>query len=812
MKYPMAFITIPILLGVIFAYYIETEFLGLLFLLIMSTLISLVAIKFNYSMGTGLFISLFLLGIFITSLRSNNSQLKDYINQEIKLRGNIVEIRDIFEDRERYVVKVDGSEKIILNIIGQAELSLGDEIIFNAVLKEPATNTNPKLYNYKLNLLGDNIFTTATIKEYQIIDAEPKTNALLTMRESFVEKVEDIYDTYLNEQNSSVMKGIVLGKYSYLEEDTINRFRDLGLAHIISVSGLHIGVITGLLIKIFSFLRFDRKISIVLSIFIIWFYAYLIGFPVSVLRANIMFTTLLLSQLIAKPYDSLNGLLFAMLVLILLNPFWIFDVGFQLSFVASFFIIYLTPKFSILINSKGSSLMQSLSAILAAQIGLLPILAYYFNRVPIIGIIANLLLVPLFNISLVLSIILAPFSYLSIYIASSIANITNIILNFQALVSEILNSFPILVLKIPSPSIDNIIIYYIVIFTLFASINIRKLPKEIVKVMVVYLIFLITFNYTYISFDNSLTIEFIDVGQGDSALIKTKEGNYLIDTGGSIFGSYDIGKNVLLPYLEKDGIFNLKGVFISHFHDDHSKSLPYLMDNMYIENIYIGYANDDNSLYGDIKYKADEKNIPINILKKGDNLILDKYTDIITLGPSDELLKFSHDEDNEISQVLLLRYFNKNILFTGDIEQKGEKNVIETLDTDIDFLKVPHHGSKTSSGEDFIDLLDPKIGIISVGRNNIYDHPNEDVIERYKNNNTSLYRTDESGRIRLVLDEYDFSIETFIREKMHINSIREFYGQYIVLLIAYFLVIYIKIKYYVTLKKGIKTIEIKRIY
>lgn len=823
MRYPMAFITIPIVLGIIFSYYIEMNLPHILFLLILSVLINIICIIFNYSNKTGLFISLFLLGIFITNLKANSSQLMKFVDRNVELEGSIVEVKDAIENKNRYVVSVHNiryenmdtrvSERILLNAYGNDRLNLGDKIKFNAVLREPMANTNPKLYNYRLNLAANNIFTTATIMEYSIIDVtKPKLNVLLNLKIDFINKVEEIFDTFLTEENSSIMKSVVLGKYSYLEEEDINKFRNLGITHILSVSGLHIAVITGLLVGSFAFLRINKKVSIILTIVIIWFYAYIIGYPVSALRANIMFTVLLISQLISRPYDSLNSLFFSQLIIVLINPYWIFDIGFQLSFMATFSIIYFMPKINRFLFSGGSNIIKSLSTIIAVQLGLLPILAYYFNRVPIIGIVANLLLIPLFNICLILSMILIPFSFISHYIASSIGSIIDFILNIQFIGTELLNHFPVLNIRLPSPSIGEIIIYYILLFVLLGIFDIRKIPREISKIIVVYLIFLIAINFIYISFDKTISIEFIDVGQGDSILVKTKKGNYLIDTGGNSFGSFDIGKNILLPYLEKNGIFKLKGVFISHFHEDHSKSLPYLIDNMDIENIYIGYTDDDNSLYNDIKYKSYEKGIPINVLKKGDMLKLDNNTQVFVIGPSDKLLRTNNDEENEISMVLLMKYFQNRLLFAGDIESKGEANVIQTLNTYIDFIKVPHHGSSTSSGEEFINKLNPKIAIISVGRNNIFGHPDKEVIERYRNNNVNIYRTDECGLIKLILDRDDYKIETYIRGKNNIFNIIESYGQCIVFLIAYYIVIYMLLNYYVALKKEVDRIEFKGIY
>lgn len=312
--------------------------------------------------------------------------------------------------------------------------------------------------------------------------------------------------------------------------------------------------------------------------------------------------------------------------------------------------------------------------------------------------------------------------------------------------------------------------------------------------------------------DNSLTIEFIDVGQGDSILIRGKEGNYLIDTGGDIFGQFHVGENILLPYLEKQGIFKLKGVFISHFDMDHCGSLPYLMDNIDIENLYIGYVDEGNELYRLIKDKATEKRIPIYILKKGEFLKLASNTHALVVGPDKGLLDVPKREGNDLSLVLLIKHLDKKILFTGDIEREGERNVVESLKTTVDLLKVPHHGSNTSSSVEFLEKLKPKAAVISVGRNNMFGHPHGEVIKRYEENNINLYRTDKLGLIRAHLDREDFVINGFLKERIGLLYIIKTYNLFISNLLLCSILMYIVIRYFTKLDEEMNRIGLERVY
>lgn len=823
MRRPFVFITISIMLGIIYYYYFRTNVHLILALFLLTLTINIIRLKLGDRLSVLVFVPLFLLGILITSFKMENSQLIKYTERPIELIGSIKEIKSLSKGEGRYIVQVhniidDGvktkvSEKTLLKVLGEEELEIGSKVKFRGVLKEPLPNTNPRLFNYKLNLLADNIHTTITIKDYSITGVEKENiNFLLRLKKGFINKVEEGLDLYLSEENSSLMKSILLGKYSYLDEETIQQFRDLGLAHILAVSGLHIGIIASLVTTLLAYSGMNRKFNISLTIGILWIYGFLIGNPVSVLRANIMFTILLISQLGAEPYDSINTTFFALLILIIINPFWIFNLGFQLSFIATLSILYFWVKISLILYFNDSSVLKSLLGILAVQIGLLPILAYYFNRIPTISLVANLVLMPIFTICLILSIFLIFFSLFDSSIAYSLGILINFLLKVQFKSIDILSYFPILNIKIPSPSIFGILIYYLMVLILLGVIDVKKFSIRVHKTIIFYLLFVILLKALFFNLDSRLTVNFIDVGQGDSILLKTKEGNYLIDTGGNIFGDFDVGKNILLPYLEKEGVFKLQGVFISHFDADHCKSMPYLIENIKIENIYFGYEREENELYRQIRDKALEKDIPIWILKKGDRLKLDENINIYVIGPNDDLLNNLNATDNDLSMVLLLNYFNKNILFTGDIERLGEENVQNSLNRNIDFLKIPHHGSNTSSGEIFLNSLNPDIGFISVGRNNSFGHPHKEVLDRYKEHNIEVYRTDELGLINLTLNKDGFKIVPFLKDKWSIISIVKGYSPYIIYLIFYFILSYKMTIEFLLIEEEMAKIELQGIY
>ncbi len=819
MKRPFVYLSSSLLLGIIFSYYIDMNTLLCLILFFMVLLINIIKIIKYKIRSLDLLLSLFILGIILNNFKTTSSQLLEYKDNLVEVTAVVDEILSIEEDESKYVVKAINinhnganrkvSEKIQLKILGRASLSIGDEFLFRGILREPLPNTNPKLYNHKLNLLTEGIFVTTTIRDSSIqYIIEGDCSNITIIKYKFIERVERTFDSYLTERNSSLMKAVILGKNAYLDEENIGKFRQLGLAHILAVSGLHIGLIVSILTGLLAYIGINKNINIIITLGAIWLYAYIIGYPPSVIRANIMFSLLLISKTWGEAYDSINTLFFAIFIMLILNPYWAFSIGFQLSFIATFFLVFLTPRLKENFNLGNSQWLKSLIAIISVQIGLLPIQAYYFNRFSILGIMANLFIVPLFSLCLILGLFLLCFSNLLVPIAYSIGLVIDFLLDIQFFAIDILSYFPYIELKILSPSIVGVLCYYILLFISIGIIEISNIDKKINKTIIFYLLFLIFINSLSIYIDQSIDIRFIDVGQGDSILIRTQGGDYLIDTGGNPFGNFSIGESILLPYLEKEGIFKLDGIFITHYDEDHCKSLPYLMDNIKIEKIYIGYKRIGNKLYEDIINKAAEKGIPVILLKKGKTLVLDDNTTIVVTGPPEDLVLNSSIDENDLSLVLLMNYYNKNVLFTGDIEELGESHLVEVLDTKVDFLKVPHHGSKTSSSEELLDKLDPSIAFISVGRNNVFGHPHEEVVNRYRERDVQLYRTDELGLINLKLNQGKYEINPFLKEKRNILYVVKYFYLHLCFIIFYIIISYFLIKYYKILEKEMKTIEL----
>lgn len=819
---PFIHITIPMAIGIVFYYYVD---IGIYVILIsLATLICLYLLLFFNKRNniTIIYLIFFVLGLFLMYEKTEKSVLTNYIGKNVDISGVVLEIKEkeecsniVLKGEYVYVdgVKLPISEKVNINIYGDMEIEKGYKLNISGVLKEPNRNKNPKLFNYKLYLETKDIYTMMNSNYYAVdILSEGNLKYGQTLRCNFQTYVEETFNKYLGVEKARLVTSILLGDISYLEDIQQIKYRELGLAHLMAVSGLHIGIVTSFLIFLFTNLGIQRKINLTITILMIWLYGYLIGYPPSVLRSLIMFTTLFYSQMHNKYYDNINILSFAAFILLLYNPLWLFSVGFQLSFLATFFIITLSNKMREWFYPRYGKIYNLLYGIFAVQIGIAPIIAYYFNSISPISILANFILIPLMSLVVILGFLLLIVSFISNMFAAFIGGFLGFLLTVVEFLSNSIHLLPIGTIKVKSPSIVDILSYYLMVFCIFDIIKIRKYSKHIYENRVIIyclMIFILLFSLMS-TFGEEIEIRFIDVGQGDAILIKLEGKNFLIDTGGNVFGNFDVGENILVPYLIKDGIFSMDGVFITHFHEDHANSLPYLLDNIEVKRIFIGYEREESKLYSNIIESANIHNVPIYVMKSGDTLNLGKSVYIKVLNPSDEIIAKYGDNENNLSMVLLLNSYDYKTLFTGDIEKEIERLLVDEYEK-VNFLKVPHHGSNTSSNEEFLDSFSPNYAFVSVGNNN-FGHPNEDVLNRFEKRGIKVFRTDESGMIRLSIKPNQYHITTFIVDKYNIGDLINKYIVDINILILYSILWYIFIRIDDQFKEELNANSISRTY
>ena len=435
----------------------------------------------------------------------------------------------------------------------------------------------------------------------------------------------------------------------------------------------------------------------------------------------------LMSFLFYRKSDVYNNLAFSSFIILNFNPYTIFDMGFLLSYGGTIGIILFSNKLSKKFPIKNKILnyiKEMFFVCISANIIIIPIIMYNFNTLSLTFFISNVLVSPIMGIVVILGFVQIFLSIININLAYLLSIFLNPMLEILIFIADFTAKLPLSKILIPTPNIIFIIIYYVIM--LFCNkINIKK-------TIIILSIIIIIFNLLNL-LPKDLRIYFIDVGQGDSTLILTPKGNnILIDGGGSETGSFDVGEKILLPYLLDRGVTKIDYMMISHFDSDHVGGLFSILENLRVEHVLISKQGKESENYKHFLEISKRKKIKVIYVEAGDRINIEKNMFFEILFPTRNLISENILNNNSI--VARLVYKNFKILFTGDIEEIAEKELIKLYSKinklRADILKVAHHGSKSSTIASFLKLVNPRISLIGVGATNTFGHPNIGVLER----------------------------------------------------------------------------------
>ena len=630
------------------------------------------------------------------------------------------------EEGYRYFLLFENNKKHEKTVsFMEDDLSIGEVFLAKANFKSPKTNTNPNLFSYRKYLSSKEIFSETEIKK--IYKKGNSHNLGLKLRNNFYTYVHKVFENNMSKRAADFCISVVLGE-NIIDDNSI---RDLGLSHILAVSGLHIDLLFTFILFILRKLSINYKYAYAFAIILALVYGYLIAFPFSIIRVIGVNILGYLAFLYKKPFDKIKATLITAVLILLINPFAILNTGFVLSFVASFSILLIYPEFE---RKFGKTYFRKIFIFtLAIQLGVLPFLVYYFGKINLLTILANFLVLPIFNISMYLIFIVLLFSPLF----ASFLKIGFVSLDFLVRsmlnISAVLSKINISVIDFKKPNF--LLAWYGFLLVLMLVNMERKVIKRNINLLMVSAMILIL---SLVSDFNKISYQMIDIGQGDCFLINDRGEYYLVDVGGPNYKTYNSGERVLVPYLKSLGIKNIKGIFISHEDNDHMGNLDLVCDNFNVDNIYTNKLNVERLK----KYK------PV-VLYKNDKINLSSgYIECIYEG--------SDGEENANSLGLLTNIKGVRILSLGDLPSEYEREI----NTKADILKLSHHGSKTSSDREFIEKTDPKIVFISAGRNNKYGHPNEEVLKNVSDR--LIYNTQDDGLVEIDFTK-NFKINTYLK-------------------------------------------------
>ena len=616
--------------------------------------------------------------------------VEDYIIKDNQIKISL-------KSKERIIVTYKYTGKVFNN------LSYGDKIKVTGVLKEPSTNNIFNNFNYKKYLYNKKIYYI--IEASKIDKIQNNNNHIYTIKNLLYTRINSL-------KSSNYIKALLFGD-NKLDKEIKTSYQINGISHLFSVSGFHINFITSIIYFYLDRVTYNKKIKyITVDIFLVLYL--LLCNTTSLLRCTVMNILLSINHLLKLNIKKIDIVLLTLILCIIINPFIIYDIGFIYSYTISFFLILYKNKYK-----TNNKLLKIIYISLISFLVSLPINIYTSYEINFLSIILNIIIVP------IVSLILLPLSLLTLIfpILDNILYLITSILEKISLYTSNINIFKQILSK---PSIILIIIYYLVIILILSK------NKHYYLILI-----LLIFHKTIPLYNGNLEVVMFDVGEADSMLISTpsKKVNILIDTGRGI----DI--NNIIIYLKSIGISKLNYLIITHGDEDHIGGALYLIDNFKVDNVILN--------------KGDYTELEVELITHLKNKNI-KYTNNINkiplLGSYMYLLntkKFSNENDNSI--VTYFEYQKYKFLFMGDSSSKTEEYLINNYNlTNISFLKVGHHGSNTSSSPLFINKINPKVSLISVGRNNFYHHPNKEVLTNLSN--SVIYRTDINKSIKIKIN------------------------------------------------------------
>ncbi len=619
--------------------------------------------------------------------------------------------------------------KVRVNLYDELQTSwdlIGKNIRYRSQLTYGDPARNPHCFDYRKYLRSSDVFLTGSIRSFKVLS---DTKELSLRYASFLERIREAFEKRLPDSSRGMITGMLFGDTGEIEDEVYEDFRRNGTAHILAVSGLHIGLLYSIYEKITG--GKTNKAGMMLLCFLMYTYGTLTMWRPSVVRAEMMIGMKSLAKVYELRYDSLTAMSAAAVLLILNDPYVVYGIGFQMSFLAIISINIISPRLP-------EKVPKSLSQAISVNLSMILYQAFVFNYISPLAVLINMPVLYLAGIAIPAAFaafgayaisfafgrgLMIPLFYIP---ASSVTDMMvwlNTLLTYGGKSSLDVTSPPAFVPALATG---------LLLFLCSEYSGILKMRGLIMKTLLIFLVIVLSSGITWLMFYEPIShdeIVFVDVGQGACTHIRAGNINALIDGGGK--RDRDQGEKLLKPYLLKNGVKHVDLSLATHEDMDHIKGLEEL-----------AYC-----------FNAQE---PLTGCTAGKKFELTDEVNIEVLWPLEVDEK---PQENENSSVFMITYRGIKIMITGDLDIEGEKSMIkyysaagniEKLKADV--LNVGHHGSKTSTSDELLDAVKPNIAVIQVGRNN-YGHPGKEVLERLKDHRITFFRNDENGAIGLDISD-----------------------------------------------------------
>lgn len=651
---------------------------------------------------------------------------------------------------------------------------IGNRILVSGEVTIPESAGNPGEFDEKQYYEQEGISFLCFAKEMKLVDKKTYyvKNSLYKLRERFCDKVNKVCD----KKDAGLINSIIFGEKAYLDQDIKELYQKNGIAHMLAISGLHITLLASILFEVLRKYFMKMQSAATVTIIVLILYGQLTGLSIATTRAILMMLLFLLAKILGKRYDSLSALCLAAVITMIQKPCVLTQAGFLLSYVTILGILFfypalertiIQPVFEIQYGKKVVGCIKAMIASLSISITTLPIMVEMNYEISTYSFLLNLIVLPFLSYILLSGIGATLVSFCSFMAGRFLFGISHFIFLYYEKVCLFVQSVRFSRIGIGHRAWWQIFAYYLLMILFIC------LEKMIYKKGVYFLkqgeylnenmihekkrhllILLIPLVLIFIpSHKCDVAITMIDVGQGDCILVESKDEVMLMDCGSS--SKQELYERTISKVLKYKGIDKIDRICISHPDADHMNALIDILDKkeFEVERVELPKLSKPDEKYMELVGEIRKREKRIDLIRKGDSFRVGNI-DFECIYPERTT---SSEDSNNYSMTLLGFYYDKSFLFTGDLEEEGEDMIDDSLKRKLGkrrltFLKVGHHGSKSSSSQAFLEALKPVYAGISVGKKNRYGHPHQEVLLRLKNAGTKVYRTDEGGAIML---EYD---------------------------------------------------------